>query len=347
MLATNTKTTGMELILPTTVRYHDMPAAADAAQLRFAPALSFHQQVTAQQALDALRQMQDDIESIYYLFVTDSQDRLVGVVSLHKLICVAPGARLFEFMDRRIISLPHDATLKQQARIMSESGLLALPVVDEQGRLVGALDAGDLSRAMQEESTAEMYHLAGLAQDESIEQSARFTFGYRSFWLVANLLTAFVVAFVLSGFEGLLTTAPVLVALLPLSVLQGGQAARQTLTFVERSLALGQVSLSQSREVLGRELTTGALNGLLIGALAGALVWLWQGQAALGLLAGGAIFANTLLAALAGAGVPLAFRKQGIDPARASAVLVATVTNMGGVLLLLGMGALALQWGYL
>jgi magnesium transporter len=139
----------------------------------------------------------------------------------------------------------------------------------------------------------------------------------------------------------------VLVALLPLAVLQGGQAARQTLTFVERSLALGQVSRSQSRDVLSRELASAAANGLLIGALAGALVWLWQGQAVLGLLAGGAVFANTLLAALAGAGVPLAFRSLGINPARASAVLVATVTNVGGVLLLLGMGALALQWGYL
>jgi magnesium transporter len=347
MLATNTTPTGMDLILPTTVRYHDMPVAADAAQLRFAPALSFHQQVTAQQALDALRQMQDDIESIYYLLVTDSQERLVGVINLHKLICAAPGSRLFEFMDRRIISLPHDATLKQQAYIMSESGLLALPVIDEQGRLVGALDAGDLSRTMQEESTAEMYHLAGLAQDESIEQPARFTFGYRSFWLVANLLTAFVVALVLSSFEGLLTHATVLVALLPLAVLQGGQAARQTLTFVERSLSLGQISPGQGREVVSRELTSGTLNGLLIGTLAGTLVWLWQGQAVLGLLAGGAVFANTLLAALAGAGVPLACRSLGVDPARASAVLVATATNVGGVLLLLGMGALALQLGYL
>jgi magnesium transporter len=347
MLATNTTTTGMELILPPTVRYHDMPVAADTDELRFAPALSFHQQVTAQQALDALRQMQDDVESIYYLFVTDSQDRLVGVINLHKLICAAPGSRLFEFMDRRIISLPHDATLKQQARIMSESGLLALPVVDEQGRLVGALDAGDLSRTMQEESTAEMYHLAGLAQDESIEQPASFTFGYRSFWLVANLLMAFVVALVLSSFEGLLTQATVLVVLLPLAVLQGGQAARQSLTFVERSLALGQVLPGQSRDVLSRELTSAALNGLLISTLAGLLVWLWQGQVALGLLTSGAVFVNTLLAALAGAGVPLACRNLGIDPARASAVLVTTITSVGGVLLLLGLGALAMQWGYL
>jgi magnesium transporter len=347
MLATNTTNHAMELILPHTVRYHDMPASAEANRLRFAPALSFHQQVTAQQAIDALRQMRDDVESIYYLFVTDSHDRLVGVVSLRNLICAAPGSRLFEFMDRRVISLPHDATLKQQARIMSESGLLALPVVDEQGRLVGALDAGDLSRAMQEESTAEMYHLAGIAQDENIEHPASFTFGYRTFWLIANLLAALIVALVLSSFEGLLLQATTLVALLPLAVLQGGQAARQTLTFVERSLALGQITTDQTREVLGRELSTGALNGLLIGGLAGGLVWLWQGQATWGLVVGAAVLANTLLAVLTGAVIPLACRSLGIDPARASAVLVSAVASIGGVVLLLGMGALALQWGYL
>jgi magnesium transporter len=341
MLATNT-TTRLDLILPPVVRFHDMPDYAAPTRLTCSPALSFHQQTTAQQAIDALRQMQSDIDHIYYLFVTDAQERLVGVVSMRALICATPGARLFEFMDRQVISLSDDATLEEQAHVMSESGLLALPMVDEKGRLLGAMDASDLIRAMQEESTTEMYHLAGIDKTETIEYTPAAARSYRTFWLLANLVVVFLAALLISSFQGMLASMPVLIALLPLAVLLGGLAGRQTLTFVVRSLSLGQIEGRQTHRILGRELAAGLGNGLVVGGVAGAMSWLWQGQAILSLVVGASVLLTVLLATLIGVAVPMACKALHIDQARVSALVVTAISSLSGLAMLLGLSALVL-----
>ncbi len=341
MLATRT-TTGLDLFLPPIVRFHNIDTVVTDTRSTFASALSFHQQATAQQAIDALRQMQTDIDSIYYLFVTDSHERLVGVINLRQLLCAAPGARLFEFMDRRLITLSPNATLREQARVMSETGLLALPVVDPKGRLVGAMDASDLIRAMEEESTTEMHHLAGIASDETLEQPPLAAAGYRSFWMLVNLVVGFLAAWILSSLSGVLTNMSIVAAFVPLLLLQSSQAARQTVAFVVRSLNLGQFHAHDSWHLVGRELTLGLVNGLLIAVLAALLGWLWQGSLALGLVLGGAMLGTTMLAALAGAGVPLTFKALHIDPTRASAAVVMAITTLSSLGLLCSLGALAL-----
>jgi magnesium transporter len=341
MIATNT-TTRLDLILPPVVRFHDMPAHVAPTRLTCSPALSFHQQTTVQQAIDALRQMQSDIDHVYYLFVTDAQERLVGVVSMRALICATPGARLFEFMDRQVISLSDDATLQEQAHVMSESGLLALPVVDEKGRLLGAMDASDLIRAMQEESTAEMYHLAGIDNKETMEYTPAAARSYRTFWLLANLGVVFLAAVLISSFQSVVATMSVLAALLPLAVLLGGLAGRQTLTFVVRSLTLGQIDHTQMRRVLSRELAAGLGNGLIIGGIAGAVTWLWQGQAELGLVVGVSVLLTLLLATLLGVVVPIACKALHIGQARVSVLMVTALSSLGGLALLLGLSALVL-----
>lgn len=345
MLATSA--TRMDLFLPPIVRFHELPASVAASQLTYAPAMSFHQQATAQQAIDTLRQMESETDTVYYLFVTDAQERLVGVVSLRQLICAAPGARLFEFMDQRQITLAHDAPLDQQARLMSDSGLLALPVVDEDGRLIGAMDVADLIRVLQTTATSEMYELAGLRTTESVEHSTSATAGHRTAWLVASLLIGLLAAWVISSFEGIIASAAVLAAFLPLVARLGSQAGQQTRTFLVRSLALGQVGPANRQQVFSRELLAGLINGAMIGSLAGLAGWLWHGQAAFGLVIGLAVLGNLLLAALLGAGVPLACRALRIGPAQVSTLVVPMVTDLCGFILVLGLGTLALQAGYL
>jgi magnesium transporter len=337
----------MELFLPPMVRFHELPANIATARLNYAPAMSFHQQVTAQQAIDALRQLQPDVEDIYYLFVTDSQERLVGVVTIHQLICASPGARLFEFMDRRQITLPADATLEEQAQLMSESGMLALPVVDEKSRLVGAMDVSDIIRAIERESTTEMYHLAGLDRDENAGQLTAATTWYRTFWLICSLLVALLAGWVISSFQSVFASALVLVAFIPLVIRPGGQAGMQTLTFIVRSLTLGQLNRVKIGDVLNRELGSGIINGLIVGGLAGLAGWLWQGQPLLGLVVGVAVLGNLVLAALIGVGVPMACKALHIEPARASAMLVTMVTDVCGLVLFLGLASAALHMGYL
>lgn len=316
-------------------------------ELDYAPALSFPKHATAQQVIDALRMMRPGDESVYYLFVTGEEDRLVGVVSLRQVVTAHPDTRLEAIMSREVVSLPADMDPEQQAHILGDSGFLALPVVDEAGRLVGSLDATELLEAVEDEATEDMYRLAGVASDEELERPVAQAARDRVFWLTINMATAFLAAAVVSRFQGVIAHAAILAAFMPVVAGQGGNAGTQTLTFIVRSLALGEVSFHNARRTLGRELLIGLCNGLCIGLLVGLIGFAWQGSAALGLIIGVAMLGNLLIAALAGVAVPLTLKALRIDPALASSIFVTTATDVCGFTFFLGLGALAMQMGYL
>lgn len=324
--------------------HDDAPAQAE---LDYAPALSFPRHATAQQVIDALRMMRPGDESVYYLFVTGEEDRLVGVVSLRQVVTAHPDTRLEAIMSREVISLPAGMDPEQQAHILGDSGFLALPVVDEAGRLVGSLDATELLDAVEDEATEDMYRLAGVAKDEELERPVARAARDRVFWLTINMATAFLAATVVSRFEGVIAQAAILAAFMPIVAGQGGNAGTQTLTFIVRSLALGEVSFQNARRTLGRELLIGLCNGLCIGLLVGLIGFAWQGSLALGVIIGVAMLGNLLIAALAGVAVPLALKALRIDPALASSIFVTAATDVCGFSLFLGLGALALQMGFL
>ncbi len=330
---------------PAVVRTHNIPVAPVDAGLTYAPALSFPQHATTRQAIEALRQMRPEENSIYYLYVTDADHKLAGVVSLRQLVVASPDARLADVMDSRVIALEHDAPLDEQAHMLSESGLLALPVVDDDNRLIGAIDAGDLIDAIEDEATEDMYRLAGVNKDEEIERPLVRAAWDRVFWLMINMATAFLAAWVVSSFESVIAQAAILAAFMPVVAGQGGNAGTQTLTFIVRSLALGEVSFANARHTFLRELLIGMTNGVAIGAMVGMIGWLWQGSIALGLIVGLAMLANLVMAALAGVLVPLTLKAVRIDPALASSIFVTTVTDVCGFFFFFSLGAFAIQSG--
>jgi magnesium transporter len=316
-------------------------------ELSYAPALSFPKHATAQQLIDALRMMRPGDESVYYLFVTGEEDRLVGVVSLRQVVTAPPETRLEALMSTEVVSLPAAMPAEEQAHILGDSGFLALPVVDDAGRLVGSLDATELLDTVEEEATEDMYRLAGVARGEELERPIARAARDRVFWLMVNMVTAFLAAAVVSRFEGVIAQAAMLAAFMPVVAGQGGNAGTQTLTFIVRSLALGEVTFANARRTLLRELTIGLCNGVCIGLLVGLIGWLWQGNVALGIVIGLAMLGNLILAALAGVLVPFALKALRIDPALASSIFVTTVTDVCGFALFLGLGAVALGMGYL
>ncbi|NJK78388.1 MAG: magnesium transporter [Chloroflexaceae bacterium] len=342
---------GLQALLPPIVRFHDVPEYLARVSAAYAPALSFPQQTTVQQAINALREMRAvDVGHIYYIFVTDYNERLVGVINLHDLFFAVPGAHLFEVMDRRVFTLSADAGLEEQAHAMSESGLLALPVVDEQGRLVGAMEMRDLIAALEHNSAATAYRLAGLNSGAAIDAPLISQAGYRMIWQSASFVVALLLAWIVGSFEYSVTGTMLVVAMLPLLLRQGSLTGRQSLTMMVRSLALGVVRSGQPATVwrmLRRELLLGGVAGLCLGALAGSVVALWQGSTVLGLIAGGVLFVCMLLAAAAGVLMPLVCTRLRCDPARVSVPAVAAVTDIFSILLLIGLIVLAGQMGYL
>ena len=175
------------------------------------------------------------------------------------------------------ISVTAETDQEGAARVLKQYKLLALPVVDEHGHLIGALTADDLIDVLEEEATEDMFRLVGVNEDEDL-RSIRRSIRHRLPWLAINLVTVLAAAWVVSLFEDTLTRVAVLAAFLPVVGGLGGNAGIQTVTVVVRSLALGRLAVRDTMEVVGRELAAGFVVGVVTGSAVAGITILWQGN---------------------------------------------------------------------
>jgi len=306
--------------------------------------VSLRANATVGQALALLRQLQLDEEIAYYLFVADEAGRLAGVVSLRQLVTADLATPVAQIMNPDVISIPADADQEAAAQTLARYGLLVLPTVDDDGRLVGVITADDVIDVIQEEATEDIYRLAGLSAAETVDQSVLTTSRQRLTWLAVNLPTALLAGSVVSLFEGTVARVAVLAVFMPIIAGMGGNAGIQTLTLIVRSIALGEISLRDSWHTLGREIVVGLVNGICFGLLVGLIAWVWQGLPILGVVAAAAMLANMVAAAIAGTIVPLLLRRLGADPALASGVIVTTFTDVTGYMAFLGLATLLIAY---
>lgn len=299
---------------------------------------------TAQEAITLLRRLKPTDESVYYLFVTDEDGRLIGVLSLRQLVIADPSTRLHEILNPNVISISVDADQEEAAQLFERYDLLVLPTVDDRGRLVGVITADDIIDVIREEATEDIYRLAGLDEEESVESSVFVASRRRLFWLLINLPTAMLAAAVVTAFQGTIDQVGVLAVFMPVIAGMGGNAGIQTLTLIVRSIALGEVELRDSWRALGREVLIGIVNGICFGVVVGLVGTFWKGLPILGLVAGVAMLANMLAAALAGTLVPLTLKLFGADPALASGVIVTTFTDVTGYGCYLGLATMLLRF---
>jgi magnesium transporter len=318
---------------------HDQESAGG---LMIPHVVAFRESLTVQQAIDFLRRAKPDEEISYYLFVTDAADRLIGVVSLRQLIVADPQLPLRRIMSDEVISADVDTDQEECARLLARYDLLALPIVDDDRKLVGVVTADDLIDVIEEEATEDIYHLANLDADEDVYDTIFRSSRRRLTWLFINLPTAVLAGWVVSQFTGTIQVIPILAAFVPIIAGQGGNAGIQTLTLIVRSLALGEISLRDSWHTLTREVIIGLVNGVIFGACVGLLGVFWQGNPMIGVVVGGAMLLNLVGAAISGTLVPLGLRLLKIDPALASGVIVTTVTDVTGNFALLALATLLL-----
>jgi magnesium transporter len=307
-------------------------------------AITFRGSMTAAQAIELLRRSAPDEETAYYIFVTDDAERLIGVVSLRSLVVAKPDARLETFMHRDLVTADVGTDQEECARILAKYDLLALPIVDDDQRLVGIVTADDVIDVLEEEATEDIYHLANVSAEEDVYASPLKTSRRRLMWLMINLPTAMLAAWVVSFFEGTIAQVAILAVFAPIITGQGGNAGIQTLTVIVRSMALGQLGVSEGWEALRREAIVGLLNGLAFGLVVGAIAYVWRGQPLLGLIAALAMFVNMLVAAAAGTLVPLFLKACRADPALASGVIVTTVTDVTGAATFYGLATLMIAY---
>ena len=298
----------------------------------------FIQSTTTPNALDQLRLLAPDADGINSVLVMDEQQHLVGSLSVTRLALARPSMLIQDIMDPETNSVSAETDQEECAQVMQRYSLNLLPVLDGGGRLTGVILADDLVDVAAEEATEDMFRIASV-DGERISEPLTSSLRSRLPWLYINLGTAFLAAVMVSLFEAAISRVVVLVVFLPVVASQGGIGGTQTVTLVVRSMALGEVPSRMGFRLLVRELSLGTIHGVVLGLVVGIVAYLWKGNFNLGLVLGGAMLENVLVAGMFGAGVPLLLRQFRMDPAVSSAVFVTTFTDVIGFVLFLGLAA--------
>ena len=299
--------------------------------------------MTAGEAITTL-QTSRDVEVVFYLYVIDGRRHLVGVVSLRRLLLVSPSTPLKRIMTTDLISVRVDTDQEEVARQVASYNILAIPVVDEENKLVGVITVDDVIDVIKDEATEDVYRLAGVAGDDRVFTSASDSLRKRLPWLVVNLATAFLAAAVVSTFTATIGAVTVLAAFMPVVAGMGGNAATQTLTVIVRGIALGELTWSNSRKALFKEAAVGLGNGAACGLIGGFVAWLFTRDPMLGGILAMAMVINMFVAATAGTLIPLGLRAMKVDPALASSVFITTLTDVFGFFSFLGLATVFLRF---
>ncbi len=305
--------------------------------------LSLPPTTTAQGAIDKIRE-RGELETFFYLYIVDESGKLAGVVPIRNLVIAPPGRSLGEIMIADPIRAEVSIDQEEAARLVSKYDLLALPIVDHDGRLVGMITVDDVIDVISDETTEDMYKMAGVGIKERAFSPLRESAARRVPWLGFNMLWAFAAASVISMFEKTIGQVPALAIFMPIIAGQAGNAGIQTATVVVRSMALGEIEPSNLFQLLRKEWGLGLIKGTLFGFVLGIVAWLWKGNPTLGLVAGLAMFLNMLVAATGGVLVPTALRRLGFDPATVAGVFDTMLTDFMGFLIFLGLGTILIRY---
>ena len=298
---------------------------------------------TAGDALDQLKvELGTGSHAITYFYVVDENDRLMGVAGLRSVLSSPGDARISEIMNSEVVSVVDTAREDECLHLLHRHRLFGLPVVNEDGILVGLIRADRLVRMAEEMATHDLLALHGASESRETESVAD-TIRHRLPWLVINLATVLLAATVVGIFQGTIESVVALAVFLPVLAGHGSNTGMQTVAVIVRTLALTQLSGHAWRRMLRHELSASFINGTVIGLLAGIGGALWGGSAAFGLVIGVAALASTLMASATGTLVPILLKAAGHDPATGSGVVVTTFTDMTGFAVMLGLATLIIH----
>ncbi|MGE4056119.1 MAG: magnesium transporter [Vicinamibacterales bacterium] len=309
------------------------------------PLAVYRPDTTVGEAIDSLRQLVQQA-FITYIFVTDAQDRLVGVLAFRELLFARRDQRLDEIMLRNPFSLGRDMELVDAMKAVVTRHFPAYPVTDEAGRLVGMVRGQTLFERQAYEISAQAGAMVGVEKEERVATHWLRSFKFRHPWLQLNLVTAFVAAAVVGFFEDTIESIVVLAVFLPVLAGQSGNTGCQALAVTLRGMTLGDLkSMSAVRLVL-KEALLGVMNGLIVGLVAGGGMWWYaaqQGEAnpfGLAAIVVLAMAGACAISGISGALIPLTLKRLGADPATASSIFLTTMTDVASMGMLLGLATI-------
>jgi magnesium transporter len=306
--------------------------------------------MTAEHAIEHLRAVGPDAETIYYVYVVDADERLVGVMSLRDLIVAPPTRQVRQIMRTKVLSVFADQDQEEVAKTVSKYDLMAIPVTDRQGRMLGVITVDDVIDVLEEEATEDALRMSAVTPNAEDPGATDFGAGIwqwvrpRLPWLVSLLFLEMVSGKVVDYFQADFSPATLAVLAVFITTMAGetGNAATQALAVVVRSLATGEVTSKDILQVGWRETRVGLTAGAACGVVLAGLAYVMKGDWHLSVVVGLAIGLNITIAKILGAFCPILIDKLGIDPAVASGPFITTVTDVTSMLTYFGIATLIL-----
>ncbi|HEY0194814.1 MAG TPA: magnesium transporter [Kofleriaceae bacterium] len=304
--------------------------------------------MTADEAISYLRrQARDKIETIYYAYVVDPDQLLLGVVSFRDLFAADPKKIVAEIMETDVVRVSDETDQETVSRLFAERDLTVMPVVDASGRMKGIVTVDDIVDVVQEEATEDAQKFGGMEALDMpyLASSRRDMIKKRARWLTILLIGEMLTATALGFFQEALDEVTILALFLPLIISSGGNSGSQASTLVIRAMALGEVRIADWWLVFRREVVIGIVLGLILGVVASIRVIVWGQFGAyhhihggehymlIGATVAGSLVGCVLWGTLMGSMLPFVLRKTGADPASASAPLVATLVDVSGIII--------------
>ena len=294
---------------------------------------------SAAEAIAQIRVRGREVEDFYEVFVVDRRGRLRGTVPLDDLILSDPDDMVESLVVPMAATVTPDTDQEEVGRVMGRYNLVSIPVVNEEGSLLGRITFDDVIDVIEAETTEDILRLAGVSDEEELKAGWLESVRSRLPWLVLNLATAGVAASVILSFEELIAEVTFLAFLMPVIAALGGNTGTQALAVTIRRIAVGDGLHTGRFRVVGKEVLVGLLNGLVLGLLFGFFAYSREGDPRIGLVVLLAMWANILVAGFAGAMVPTVLKRLGADPAVASSVFVHTLTDLVGFVMVLSLAA--------
>ncbi len=301
--------------------------------------VSVTDEASAGQAIAEIRKQGREVEDFYTVFVVDERGRLQGTVPLDDLILADPTDAVESLVEPAIATVHPDTDQEEVGRVMGRYNLVSVPVVNDEGSLLGRITFDDVIDVIEAETTEDILKLAGVSDEEELKAGWLESVRARLPWLVLNLATAGVAASVILQFEDVIQEVTFLAFLMPVIAALGGNTGTQALAVTIRRIAVGDGLHAGQFQVVGKEVLVGLLNGFVLGVLFALFAYIREGDPRIGVVVLLAMWANIIVAGFAGAMVPTVLNRLGVDPAIASSVFVHTLTDLVGFVMVLSLAA--------
>ncbi len=310
--------------------------------------LRIREEMTVIEAVQAIR-VAEASEEMHSIFVVDAEGRLTGMLGYRRLVIAGPDERISDVCDREIAAIPPELDRETVAIEFEKYDYLVLPVVDGEGRLLGAVTVDDVLGSILAEGTEDAQMMVGAGREEMVFSSTGEKLRSRIPWLVVNLITSSIGAIVVFQFEGLIAEIAILAVLMPVIANQSGNAGQQSLAVTLRGIVLDQVNSKVASRLLLRESMVGAINGLIAGILVGTLIGSisiisGSGTWKLGIVIAISMTCSLTIGTFTGTALPMLMRRLGADPATASTIFLTMVTDSLSFLIFLGTAASLSGW---